>query len=189
MGSSGSTPSRSERPITVGIVVVGDDHARACTGRRLIRLGLARAVGPSAWAARKPVVLDPYASVPLTAADRERAQAAGLVAVDCSWNRLSSDHASHRLRGGEPAGVRRRLPMLLAANPQHFGRVGQLNTAEAIAAALFLLGAPEQGRSVILGFAGGGTFLELNQDRLARYSVAQEPTELVHLERALFAGR
>jgi pre-rRNA-processing protein TSR3 len=187
MRSSGSTRSPPSRPIRLGVVVVGDDHARLCTGRRLVRLGLAREVGRSSARSDGPIVLDPYATVPLSAADRPRAEADGLVAVDCSWNRL----AASRSRGPPPGGPRahaRRLPILVATNPQHFGRLGELNTAEALAAALWVVGRQGDARRLLAGFAGGPAFLEVNAERLDRYGRARTADEVVRAERALFGG-
>ena len=189
MESSGSTRNPPEPPIRLGIVLVGDDHPRKCTGRRLVRLGVAREVRLPLRPSERPVVLDPYAKVALTRADLPRALAGGVLAVDCSWNRLGARHARGlpwevELR---PAGGRR-LPLLVAGNPQHFGRLGELNTAEALAAALVVLGRPEEARSLLAGFAGGLTFLELNEARLARYASASSAAELARAERALFGA-
>lgn len=187
MRSSGSTRSPSEPPIRLGIVLIGDDHPRACTGRRLLRQGLVRELARSDRSTERGVVLDPYSPVPLSAADRSRAETAGLIAIDCSWNRLAD--LSSRRRASAPPVHRaggRRLPMLVAANPQHFGRLGELNTAEALAAALCVLGRPRQAHRLLDGFAGGRAFLELNRARLARYARATSVEQLVRAERSLF---
>ena len=190
MRSSASTPNPPERPIRLGVVVVGDDHPRKCTGRRLVRLGLASEVATAAPPGDRPVVLDPYADVPLSVADRDRAEAGGLVAVDCSWNRLSARHATGLPRTATVRGaVARRLPMLIATNPQHFGRPGELNTAEALAAALVLLGRPSEAEALLAGFAGGPAFFEVNRERLDRYARARSPEELTLAERLAFAPR
>ena len=169
--------------------MVGDDHARACTGRRLIRLGLVRNLGRKRPNPDRAVVLDPYAAVPLAPADRVRAEAGGVVAVDCSWNRLSAEEARKRALGGSRRTGGRRLPMLVAANPQHFGRLGELNTVEALAATVYLLGRPQEAAELLAGFAGGPTFLEVNRERLERYARAGSPEEIVQAERELFSGR
>jgi len=188
MRSSGSTPSPPEAAIRLSVVLVGDDHPRACTGRRLIRQHLAREASAAAARAGRAIVLDPYAPVPLTRADQARALHGGILAVDCSWNRLSADRSRgpdvRPIRG--PAGARR-LPMLLAANPQHFGRLGELNTAEALAAALFLVGRLAQAHALLAGFAGGRAFFEVNRERLEHYAAASSPEELLREERAAFA--
>jgi pre-rRNA-processing protein TSR3 len=135
------------------------------------------------------VVLDPYAPRVLSASDRPRAERSGVVALDCSWNRLSTERA----RRVEPIGAtpdrgHRRLPMLVATNPQHFGRVGELNTVEALAAALWVLGSPEHAARLLDGFAGGPAFSQVNRARLDRYAAARSPEEVGRQERAAFGG-
>jgi pre-rRNA-processing protein TSR3 len=109
--------------------------------------------------------------------------------VDCSWNLLSSRGAFPGEDGRRRRpGIHRRLPVLIAANPQHYGRVAQLTTAEAFCAALSILGRDEEARHVIVGFAGGEEFLEINRDRLERYRNAPGPNGVLEAERELFGG-
>lgn len=187
MRSSGSTRKGRDRPIRLGVIVLGDDDARACTGRRLIRLGLARRLAGGASSGPRPVVLDPGARTPLSAADRRAAERGGLVAVDCSWNALKrrSDllPAEH---GPSTARLHRRLPFLIAANPQHYGRLAELNTAEALGAALSIVGRGDEGERLLAGFAGGPAFFELNHDRLRRYAAVADGAGVERAERELF---
>ncbi len=134
------------------------------------------------------MTLDPYAPLPLSSADRRAALAGGLLAVDGSWNRLS-------VRGRFPGPARpgsdpgaRRLPFLLATNPQHFGKWTQLNTVEALAAAVYLLGRPVQAAHLLEEFRGGPAFLEINRARLERYAEARSGAEVLEAERAIFTG-
>jgi rRNA small subunit aminocarboxypropyltransferase len=190
MPSSGSTPKppRNRAPRLL-IVLAGEDHPKACTGRRLVRWGRAVRVPRADAGSPTPVVLDPYAPTPLSARDRTVADRGGLLVVDCSWNRLA-DRGS--FPGGERPGRRaathRRLPALIATNPQHYGRVAQLNTAEAFSAALYILDRPEAANEVMAGFAGGDEFLAVNRDRLERYRRAATPSEVRDAEKALFGG-
>ena len=188
MRSSASTRSPPEQPIRLYVLVVGDDHPRACTGRRLLRLGLAQPAsrGP---ASAGPILLDPYAPLPLSGADRTQANGGGLLAIDCSWNRLS-DRRARFGAGGAATGrtVRRRLPMLLAANPQHYGRLGELNTVEALAAALAVLGRRKEAETLVRGFAGGRAFLSVNAERLDRYTAADSAQAIAEAERAAFVA-
>jgi len=114
----------------------------------------------------------------------------GLLVVDCSWNRLS---ARGSFPGEEPRnrrhGAHRRLPVLVAANPQHYGRVAQLTTVEAFSAALYVLGRVDEADRVIEGFSGGPEFLDINRARLDRYRAAKDGSEVVDAERELFGGR
>jgi pre-rRNA-processing protein TSR3 len=169
MRYSGSTPNPSpSRPVPLYLLVVGDDHPKACTGRTLLRKGLARAVLRVSALRPAPVVLDPHASEPLSRADRAAAHVGGILAVDCSWNRLARRGS---MPGVAPEGgrLRRRLPLLVAANPQHYGRVAELNTVEALSAALYLLGERSEAAALLEGFRGGPNFLVSNRDRLDLY--------------------
>jgi pre-rRNA-processing protein TSR3 len=187
MRSSGSTRSPSpERPLRLFLVVVGEDHPKACTGRRLERRGLVAPLGTHPHRAAPPLVLDPFAPRPLSSADRETAERAGVLAVDCSWSRLAE-------RGRFPphvptAGVRRRLPLLVAANPQHYGRPAQLNTVEALSAAAYLLGHDGEAARLLEGFRGGAGFLAVNRERLEAYRSAAGAEEVLAAERRLFGG-
>jgi len=187
MGSSGNTPSpRARAPIPRWVQIVGDDHPRACTGRRLVHLRLARAFPREGGPAGGPIVLDPYAADPIARPDRARALRQGVLAIDCSWNALSRrGHLASRAPNGSP---RRRLPFLIAGNPQHYGRLGELNTVEALGAAVYLLGRPEEAIRLLAGFAGGPAFLEMNRDRLDRFAEAKDAPSVRELERALYGG-
>jgi pre-rRNA-processing protein TSR3 len=190
MRSSGSTRSpRRERPLRLLIVLAGEDHPKACTGRRLIRWNRAERVPAQAAVSPPPVILDPYAPTPLSSADVAAAARGGLLAVDCSWNRLS---ARGEFPGMGPRdhghGIRRRLPFLVATNPQHYGRVAQLNTAEALCAALYVVGWVEEAGRLMEGFSGGDEFLSVNRERLDRYRNSVGPSGVMSAERALFGA-
>jgi pre-rRNA-processing protein TSR3 len=190
MRSSGSTQRRSRSAaLPLYLEVTGDDHPKACTGRRLLHRGLVQPVRGAGRGVPHPVVLDPYAPEPLSAADRTAAQRGGLLAVDCSWNRLAArgGFSEETLRStGE--GRRRRLPILVAANPQHYGRVAELNTVEALSAALYVLGHPSEAAGLLQGFRGGEGFLEINRERLEAYASAASPDAVRKLEHALYGG-
>jgi pre-rRNA-processing protein TSR3 len=186
--SSEDTPSPSPRPaIPLLLLLAGEDHPKACTGRRLLHRGLARPVRRIASLRPVPIVLDPHAADPLSAADRAAARRGGVLAVDCSWNRLEA-------RGGLPGlasddgGIHRRLPILVAANPQHFGRIAELNTVEALSAALYLLGQRAQAARLLDGFRGGDGFLTINQERLDFYASRRTADAVRVAERKLYGG-
>ncbi len=190
MPSSGSTHNpRRSGPLRLWVILAGEDHPKACTGRRLMHWGRVRLMANASRDAPGPVVLDPYAPTPLSSADRATAARSGLLVVDCSWNRLSA-------RGGFPGedgrtsrhGSRRRLPILMATNPQHYGRVAQLTTVEAFAAALYVLGRESEARRVIDGFAGGEEFWEVNQIRFDRYRASKNAADILAAEKELFGA-
>jgi len=135
------------------------------------------------------VTLDPYAPTPLSGADRSVAERLGLLAVDCSWNRLGDrGRFPDATSGAGRRAHRRRLPILIATNPQHYGRVAQLNTAEALAAALCVLGRSAEGAQLLAGIAGGDEFVPVNRERLERYAAARSAEEILAAERSLFGG-
>lgn len=184
--SQNPRPDPGTSPIRLFLLLANEDHPKACTGRKLLARGLASRANGRRPGGGFPIVLDPFSPTPLSGGDRARAEREGVLAVDCSWNRLAQ-------RGGFPeqlAGVghqphRRRLPVLVAANPQHFGRVGQLNTAEALAAALYLLGRPGSADRLLSGFTGGTEFLRMNQTALDRYGQCPTPEAVLRSEREL----
>lgn len=191
MPSSGSTPNpRRRRPLRLLVVLEGEDHPKACTGRRLLRWRRVQALSHNSKAGFPPaIVLDPYAPTPLSAADRHTAAEGGLLVVDCSWNRLSERGAFPGEDGrSRRPGVHRRLPILVATNPQHYGRVAQLSTVEAFCAALAVLGRLEEAEQVIAGFSGGSEFLGVNRERLSRYRDAGGPADILAAEKELFGA-
>ena len=185
MRSSAITPTpRKTGAIPLWLVVRGDDHPKACTGRRLLR---GHVVRPARGFPRggPPITLDPYSPTVLSGRDRPYAERHGLLVVDCSWNRLSEKGVLEGIAFS--ADRRRRLPFLLATNPQHFGHVGQLNSAEAFAAALAVLGHETQARELLTPFAGAQAFFTLNAERLARYREAASPRSALLAEREEFS--
>ncbi len=189
MRSSGSTRNRTASAgVPLFLLLASEDRPRACTGRRLVRFGLVRPIGSAARLFPPPVLLDPRADLPLSSADWRSAQRGGLLGVDCSWNRFGA-------RGGYPGAgdlvrikERRRLPWLLATNPQHFGRVGELNTAEAFSAGVRILGYPEQADRLLEGFAGGEAFRRVNAKALGEFVGADGPDAIVEAERRVYGG-
>ncbi|MFC7227053.1 DUF367 family protein [Salinirubellus salinus] len=150
----------------------GDDDPKKCTARRLAKFDLVT-LHRSARATPRGIVLDPYAEQALSPADRTEADA--LVALDCSWE--TAEEEAFRL-----SGPHRALPFLVAANPVNYGTPFQLNTVEAFAGALCILGEREQAETVLSKFRWGHTFLELNAEPLGRYAAADDSAEVVAIQ-------
>lgn len=188
MRSLESTPSRSRKaPIRLLLHLAGEDHPKACTGRRLVHLGRATRIPGEHAAAPSTVVLDPYAPTPLSGADRAGAERGGILVIDCSWNRLAARGKFPGTEGGvRSSRPHRRLPMLIATNPQHYGRLAQLNTVEALSAALYLLERTDAAAALLTGFRGSEQFLPVNRVRLDRYRRADDPEAILSAERELF---
>lgn len=154
------------------------DDPRKCTAARLLREGeitLARSVNKIP---RGAVVLDPEAEKALSREDIDSVVKHGLLVVDCSWKLLTR---FPKLK----AGLRHRaLPFLVAANSVNYGRPQRLSSAEAVAAAVYILGDREKAERMMSHFRWGGTFIQINRELLEGYSAASNSTEVVSFQDA-----
>jgi len=155
------------------LAIIGkEDDPKKCTAAKLVRLGELKPV-VSARVPHGAVVLDPEAEKALSREDLAAASAKGLLVVDVSWNKLVK---FPRIRGG----LRHRaLPFLLAANPTNFGRPQRLSSAEALAAALFILGEQEHAGRIMEKFKWGPTFVAINRERLEAYAACATSSGVV----------
>jgi pre-rRNA-processing protein TSR3 len=154
----------------------GDDDPKKCTARKLERLGHAE-LHNSARATPSGIVLNPFADRALSPADRHERGGVGerLVALDCSWE--TAEREAFDIKG-----VHRSLPFLVAANPVNYGTAFQLNTVEAFAGALAILGECEQAEEILSTFSWGPTFLELNAEPLERYAECADSSDVVAVQ-------
>ena len=155
----------------------GDDDPKKCSARKLARFDLVE-LHRSARATPPGIVLDPYADVALSPADRGSVDGAAsdrLVALDCSWETAEAE--AFRLRGPHRA-----LPFLVAANPVNYGTPFRLNTVEAFAGALCILGERERAEEILSKFRWGHTFLELNEEPLQRYADCADSAAVVAVQ-------
>jgi len=157
-------------------------HARQCdpkkcTALKLSRHGLIRIVSQLRFLPKRAIVLNPFSETAFSPADRQRIEQHGLVALDCSW-----EHAE-KVLSGHVRGTSRCLPLLVAGNPVNFGKPTKLTTVEALAAALIIAGFEEEARELLSVFTWGHTFLDLNGERLGKYSTARNSAEVVELQK------
>jgi len=154
---------------------------KKCTAAKLVRLGELK----KADIRKVPggaVVLNPEAEKALSREDVPSAQRFGLLVLDCSWEKLER---FPRLRGGLH---HRALPFLLAANPTNFGRPMRLNSAEAVAAALYIMGETERAARILSKFKWGQTFIDINREYLDAYKASSTSSEVVAAQNS-FVGR
>lgn len=150
-----------------------EDDPKKCTAAKLVRLGDLREATEIRRIPRGALVLDPESEKALSKEDLEAANRFGILVLDCSWNRLAK---FPRLK----AGLKHRgLPFLLAANPTNFGKAQRLSTAEALAAALYLLGEKSHAERLLSRFKWGPVFLSINKERLDAYAAASTSAEVV----------
>lgn len=149
----------------------GDDDPEKCSARTLARFDLAE-LHHSARSTPAGIVLNPFAERALSPADSGHDV---LIALDCSWETAEAE--AFQLRG-----THRALPFLVAANPVNYGKVLQLNTVEAFAGALCILGKREQAEQLLSKFRWGHTFLELNAEPLSRYAACEDSAGVVEVQ-------
>lgn len=148
-----------------------------CTAVRLHRMGKIHMVYRLGELPAGAILLDPMAQKAFSREDAERAKRRGIIALDCSWKLI--ERIARLRRRVTP----RSLPYLVAANPTHFGRPTTLSTAEALAAALFILGDRDKAKEILALFKWGSTFLELNKEPLEAYASAKNSADVVALQR------
>ncbi len=150
----------------------GDDDPKKCSARKLARFDLTE-LHRSARATPTGIVLDPFAEQALSPPDKDGFDA--LVALDCSWE--TAKREAFDLRGHHRA-----LPFLVAGNPVSYGTPFRLNTVEAFAGALCILGEREHAEDILSKFRWGHTFLELNDEPLRRYAACADSSEVVAVQ-------
>jgi pre-rRNA-processing protein TSR3 len=166
-------------PIRLYVLMAHEDDPKKCTAARLVRFGEARRARSASKVPRGAVVLDPSSEKSISAEDRESVDRFGLLAFDCSWNRLRE---FPKLKSGLK---HRALPFVLAANPTNFGKAQRLSTAEALAAALYILGEREQAERMMSRFKWGPSFIDMNRELLEAYASAEDSAEVVRLQNEL----
>ncbi len=154
----------------------GQCDPKRCTAKKMMRMGLANEVRHLRMVPWGCVVLDPAAEKAVSAEDSEAARAHGVLVMDLSWKNI--DAFPKVGRSTRP----RALPYLLAANPVNWGRPMRLSSAEAMGAALFIMGFEEEARSLLSKFSFGEQFLVLNKEPLERYAAARTSAEVVAIQ-------
>jgi len=122
------------------------------------------------------VILNPLSKIAFSPADRKRAESNGLAAIDCSW--VHADNMFEMIRRGSS----RCLPYLIASNPVNYGIPTKLTTAEALAAALYIIGFKDKAEEILSIFKWGRNFIRLNQSFLESYSQAEDSLNIVRLQ-------
>jgi len=150
------------------------------SGSKLCRLGFARClkVGQSFGG----VVLSSEAAFTVSPADREIVDAFGVGGINCSWNRL--DEIPFNTIGR--ARHHRLLPFMVAANPVNYGRPFKLNTAEAMAATLYIVGLKEEAAHMLESFGWGEEFIRINKVALDMYAAAGDAAGVKEAEARYF---
>jgi pre-rRNA-processing protein TSR3 len=151
---------------------------KKCTARKLKRFGLLTFVPRPHALPAGTLLLTPDAERSISPADRARAEHHGLSVLDLSWNVAQKVGAFPSV----PRAAPRALPYLVAANPVNYGKPFILSSAEALAAALVILGREGEARTLLSKFAWGERFLELNAEPLDAYRAAKDSASIVEAQ-------
>ncbi|MBR4226823.1 MAG: DUF367 family protein [Candidatus Methanomethylophilaceae archaeon] len=147
---------------------------KKCTAKRMLKFGLAREAKTLGSIPAGSIVLSPFSDRALAPNDIPHARR-GLVVMDLTWTNIDE---FPRLRKVEE----RALPYLLASNPINWGRPMELNSAEAVMAALMILGEKEQAEAFLPRFNWAPEFVRLNGAMLDDYSKAKDSAEVVRIQ-------
>ncbi len=163
---------RGDSCLTVVPVCLNISSLIRDSGSKMVRFGFAKKlkVGQSF----QGIVLSSEATQFLSPADRQIVEQYGVAAINCSWNRLEEIpfHAMGRSQH------QRKLPLLHAANSVNYGKAFKMNTAEAIAAALFIAGFPSDALTLLYPFSFGAEFIKLNLPALEAYQTCANQEEV-----------
>ena len=161
----------------VYVCLLKQDDPKKCTARKLAQKGHVNAIYSLRRLPSSALILDPFASMLISPLD---AKIRSLGAIDCSWMTVRAT-----FRKGIK-GEQRRLPLLLAGNPTNYGKLGKLSTAEALAAALVIMGYKIFAQKIMGLFKWGKTFFDLNADPLAEYAKTTGEDEIKRIEQEFF---
>jgi len=141
------------------VLMFYQDDPKKCTAAKMVKFGLAQNIKKIG---SRGLVLDPFSEKTLLPKDKSLIHS--IIGIDCSWN-LADQAFSKNF-----AGIKRKLPPLLAGNPVNYSKLNKLTTVEALAASLFIIDSKKQAMGLLDKFKWGHTFYELNQNLLDEYS-------------------
>ncbi|MGP8068626.1 MAG: DUF367 family protein [Candidatus Bathyarchaeia archaeon] len=164
----------------VYVLQLRQDDPKKCTAAKLVKFRLAKPLYKIRQVPQNCLTLNPFAPTPLLNKDRAQALKYGLVAIDCSWERVQTAFSA-RLPGRNI-----RLPTLLASNPVNYAKPNKLSSLEALAASLYIMGFREQASQLLSIFKWGPHFLSLNAQPLEAYASVTDEEHLIKIESDYF---
>lgn len=150
--------------------------AKKCTGKRLERLHMLKNL--KLQTPFRGIVLSPNGTRSVSREDREIVEKSGAAVIDCSWKFVDTI-PFHKMK----MGPERLLPFLIAANPVNYGRPLKLSCAEALSAAMYIVGMKSEAAELMSHFKWGHTFIAINQELLERYSECANSAEVVQVQK------
>ena len=164
------------KSIKLYVYHANEDDPKKCSAKKLHRFNHAILKYSLQKIPKHCILLNPYAKKSISPEDRKICEQHGLLAIDCSWN--NADQAfSEALKNHHS----RSLPFMIAVNPVNYGKVLQLSTIEAFAAALYIIGHQQQSEEILQIYKWGPHFIELNKEPLTGYSQAKNSAEIIKI--------
>ncbi len=162
--------------IDIHAIWLAQDDPKKNTAVRSAKRGDLRLHRSIRSAPKRGVLLEPLCGKVLGPEDHDTVLDHGIVALDCSWNRIEE---TVEALGRRTKLTRRMLPVLLAANPVNWGKPGKLSTIEALAATCFLVGDEDRATQLLGCVRWGQRFIELNLQPLRSYAEATTSQDLI----------
>ncbi len=128
---------------------------KKCTALKLKKFDMLKLINEIKGSLKKALVLNPFAQKELSIEDRKSILKYGLIVLDCSWKTLLNIKDFNN----EYA---RKLPPLIAVNPVNYGKWEKLTSAEAIAAALYIIKFNDYAKLILSKFSWGSEFFKIN---------------------------
>lgn len=154
----------------------GQNDPKRDSGSKLRRLGYANLL--KIGQTFKGVVLSSEASEYVSMEDRNIVETFGIAGINCSWNRLNEIPFDSMGKGKN----QRLLPLLYAANSVNYGKPHKLNTAEAMAACLYLTGFITEAHQLLSPFGYGEEFFRINFEAFSEYQKCSNSREVLQMQ-------
>jgi len=185
-GGGEAAPADKGKRLGVALALweFNQNDAKRDSGSKMVRMGMARTL--RIGQGFRGIVLSSEADIVVSPADRDVVASHGIGGINCSWNRL--EEIPFRTMGSSRH--HRVLPFMVAANPVNYGRPFKMNTAEAMAATLYIAGFQEEAERLLEPFGWGPEFIRVNREALEMYAAATDAAGVRTAEKAyLEAGQ
>ncbi|TFF98641.1 MAG: DUF367 family protein [Promethearchaeota archaeon] len=150
-----------DNPINLYCLHYNECDPKKCTALKLNNLGYLKIIKKIKGQLSEAILLNPLSRRELKCEDSNAIKRYGLIVLDCSWKKIIQLE-KHRNKNS------RSLPPLISANPVNYGKWEKLNSAEALAAALYLTGFITQAKELLSKFRWDKEFWKINKKLLEK---------------------
>jgi len=129
---------------------------KKCTSLKLKKFNFLKIIHKIKGALKDAIILNPFSQIELSSNDLDTVVLKGLIVIDCSWKNFLNIKKQNTEKS-------RKLPPLIAVNPVNYGKWEKLSSAEALAAALYILGFERHAKLLLSKFSWGPEFFRINE--------------------------